>query len=131
MNNEIIEVLTKMLECEGNTDSCNCDCSKCSLSTRAVDRSNALITAIETLKGKDTKFPVNSALDHIHNVVAENSFNEGYDAGYTEGYERGKADAALSANILVRRLMANFDDVLSIGDVLEEFNILGKTAKGE
>lgn len=71
----------------------------------------------------------NSALDHIYNVVTENSFNKGYDAGYTEGLERGKADAALSASNLVKRLMANFDDVLSIGDVLEELNILEKTAE--
>jgi len=49
MNNEIIEVLTKMLECEG-ADSCNFNCSKCNLFTRAVDRSNALIMAIEALE---------------------------------------------------------------------------------
>jgi len=46
---KVIEVLTKMLECEG-TNSCNRDCSKCNFFTRAVDRSNALIMAIEALE---------------------------------------------------------------------------------
>jgi len=55
MNSEIIEVLTKMLECEG-TNSCNRDCSKCSLSTRMVDRSNALIMAIEALEKAEMNY---------------------------------------------------------------------------
>ena len=46
---KVIEVLTKMLECE-DANSCICDCSKCNLYTRAVDRSNALIMAIEALE---------------------------------------------------------------------------------
>ena len=40
--------------------------------------------------GKDTNVPGKSALDHIHNVVAENE----YKRGYKEGYEHGKADTA-------------------------------------
>lgn len=43
-----IEVLTKMLACEDN--SCDCDCFRCVLVTRAIDRSNALDMAIEALK---------------------------------------------------------------------------------
>lgn len=92
---------------------------------------DAMVTAVEALEGKDTNAPTNSALDHIHNVVAENSFNKGYDAGYAEGYERGKADAALSASNLVKRLMEKFDDVLSVSDVLEELKELEAATKGE
>ena len=74
-----------------------------------------------------------SALDHIHNVVAEREYqrgyeqakeeydhkltvikgrikdhyyNKGYDVGYKEGYERGKADAEkeMHDNILQYRM---------------------------
>jgi flagellar biosynthesis/type III secretory pathway protein FliH len=100
-------------------------CDICNLDIEDEKYIEALGAAIEVVKKAPT------ALDHIHNVVADNAFGKGYDAGYAEGLERGKADAALSASNLVKRLMANFDDVLSIGDVLEELNILEKTAKGE
>jgi flagellar biosynthesis/type III secretory pathway protein FliH len=70
-----------------------------------------------------------TALDHIHNVVAENSFNKGYDEGYKEGYERGQKDLATS---LARRITARFDMVLGVDDVLEEIdNLLEEAAKGE
>ena len=80
----------------------------------------------EALIDKDIDAPSKSALDHIHNVVAENAFNKGYDAGYKEGYERGKADAAISASTLAKQLMEKFDDVLSVADVLEELEMVEK-----
>ena len=58
-------------------------------------------------------------------------FNKGYDAGYAEGYERGKADVAISARTLVKHLTSNFDDVLSVADVLETLEALEAVAKGE
>ena len=77
---------------------------------------DAMVTAVEVLEGKDTNVPTNSALDHIHNVVAEREYQRGYkqakeeydhklteiksrfkdryyNKGYAEGYEQGKADA--------------------------------------
>ena len=78
-----------------------------------------------------SKADSNSSLDHIHNVVAENAFDKGYDAGHKEGYERGRADAAISARKLVKHLTANYDDVLSVADVLEELEALEAVAKGE
>ena len=77
----------------------------------------AVCMAISALEGKDINVPSNSALDHIHNVVAENERKRGYEQakaeydhkltvikgrikdryynkGYSEGYEQGKADAA-------------------------------------
>jgi hypothetical protein len=72
----------------------------------------AVCMAIAALEGKDTNVPTNSALDHIHNVVAENERKRGYeqakaeydhkltvikktikDYWYIKGYEQGKADA--------------------------------------
>jgi len=44
-----IEILTKMLGCE-NIDSCNCDCFRCGLSTKAIERRNALEMAIKSLE---------------------------------------------------------------------------------
>ena len=85
--------------------------------------------AISALEGKDTNVPANSALDHIHNVVAEREYQRGYEQakaeydakneeiksrfkdhyynkGYSEGYEQGKADAEkeMHDNILRYRM---------------------------
>lgn len=81
MNNEIIEVLTKMLECEG-ADSCNRDCPRCSLFTRAVDRSNALIIAIEALEKAemncseipDSWIPCNVKMPEEHEWIGTKEF---------------------------------------------------------
>jgi hypothetical protein len=77
---------------------------------------DAMVTAVEVLEGKDTNVPTNSALDHIHNVVAENERKRGYEQAkaeydhklteiksrikdhyYNKGYEQGKADAKAEA----------------------------------
>jgi flagellar biosynthesis/type III secretory pathway protein FliH len=114
------------------------------------EEKGAISAAIEALEKAPT------ALDHIHNVVAENErkrgyeqakakydakleeiksrfkyhyFNKGYDDGYKEGYERGQKDLATS---LARRITARFDMVLGVDDVLEEIdNLLEEAAKGE
>jgi flagellar biosynthesis/type III secretory pathway protein FliH len=79
--------------------------------------------------GKDINVPGKSALDHIHNVVAEREYQRGYkqakeeydhklteiksrfkdryyNKGYSEGYEQGKADAEkeMHDNILRYRM---------------------------
>ena len=57
------------------------------LSNRPGERDELIVAtqkAFEALD-KDTNVPTNSALDHIHNVVAENERKR--------GYEQGKADA--------------------------------------
>ena len=83
----------------------------------------ALVKADTSTNSEDVA-DIKSALDNIHNVVAENAYNSGYDAGYKEGYEQGKKDAAVSASMLAKRLMTKFDDVLSVADVLEELKTL-------
>ena len=45
---------------------------------------DAMVTAVEVLEGKDTNVPTNSALDHIHNVVAEREYQRGYEQGKAE-----------------------------------------------
>lgn len=40
--------------------------------------------AKEALEGKDTNVPTNSALDHIHNVVAEREYQRGYEQAKAE-----------------------------------------------
>jgi len=82
----------------------------------------SLLIAIEALKKAPT------ALDHIHNVVADNAFGKGYDAGYAEGYERGRKDTATS---LAMRITTRFDEVLGVEDVLEEIDNLLAVPKGE
>jgi hypothetical protein len=85
----------------------------------------AVSMAIAALEGKDTNIPASSALDHIHNVVAENERKRGYeqakaeydhkltvikrtikDYWYIKGYEQGKADAEkeMHDNILRYRM---------------------------
>jgi flagellar biosynthesis/type III secretory pathway protein FliH len=75
--------------------------------------------------GKDTNVPGKSALDHIHNVVAEREYQRGYEQAkeeydhklteiksrikdhyYNKGYEQGKADAEkeMHDNILRYRM---------------------------
>lgn len=44
----------------------------------------AVSMAISALEGKDTNVPANSALDHIHNVVAEREYQRGYEQGKAE-----------------------------------------------
>ena len=39
-------------------------------------------------------------------------------------HEQGKTDAVIPASTLVKRLMAKYDDVLSIGDVIDELNAM-------
>jgi hypothetical protein len=76
----------------------------------------AVNMAIAALEGKDTNVPTNSALDHIHNVIAENERKRGYEQAkaeydhklteiksrikdhyYNKGYEQGKKDAKAEA----------------------------------
>lgn len=122
---------------------------------REVPSSLALLMAIEAL-GKDINVPSKSALDHIHNVVAENErkrgyeqakaeydakleeiksrfkdhyYSKGYDEGHKEGYKRGRKDAATSLAI---RITTKYDEVLGVDDALEEIdNLLEEVAKGE
>ena len=55
-----------------------------------------------------SKADSNSALDHIHNVVAENE----YKRGYKEGYEQGKADVSSKWIPVSERMPEEGHDVL-------------------
>ena len=87
--NEAASVIRRYLTCTDITHSCNGKCEKCRYHTSDEEKELALKLAIAALEGKDTNVPTSSALDHIHNVVAENE----YKRGYKEGYEQGKKDA--------------------------------------
>lgn len=54
----------------------------------------------------------------------EDLFREVFNKGYDAGYERGIADETVSARTLVRRLMAKYDDVLDIDDVIAELDAM-------
>jgi hypothetical protein len=102
-----IELLNKALRCV-QTDPRNCgECKKCENYATKEDGIEAIRTALAALE----KVP--TALDHIHNVVAENERKRGYEQAkaeydhklteiksrikdhyYLKGYEQGKKDAA-------------------------------------
>ena len=118
-NEKAIELLNKALGCV-QTDPRNCgECKKCENYAAKEDGIEAIRTAIEALKKAPT------ALDHIHNVVAENERKRGYEQAkaeydhkltviksrikdhyYNKGYKHGKADAEkeMHDNILRYRM---------------------------
>ena len=122
-NAKAIELLNKALRCV-QTDPRNCgECKKCENYATKEDGIEAIRMALAALGKAPT------ALDHIHNVVAEREYQRGYKQakeeydhklteiksrfkdryytkGYSEGYEQGKADAEkeMHDNILRYRM---------------------------
>lgn len=86
-SNELLENTKKISKCmRMNAEHCFDGCSACDFYVTKEKRDETFKAVIAMLEGKDTNVPANSALDHIHNVVAERE--------YQRGYEQGKADAA-------------------------------------
>ena len=121
-NEKAIELLNKALRCV-QTDPRNCgECKKCENYATKEDGIEAIRMALAALGKAPT------ALDHIHNVVSDNAFGKGYDAGYADGYERGRNDTATS---LARQITTEYDEVLGVEDVLAEIDNLLAVAEGE
>ena len=117
--NEAASIIKRYLTCTDIMHNCNGKCTLCRYYPSDEEKESALKLAIKALEKAPT------ALDHIHNVVAEREYQRGYEQAkeeydhkltiiksrikdyyYSKGYKQGKADAEkeMHDNILRYRM---------------------------
>ena len=98
-------MMTDPRDCPSRCDDCECNVS-------VEDGREAMLMAFKALEGKDIDAPTNSALNHIHNVVAERE--------YQRGYKQAKEDCIKAVRDCYENILDVETDGHTIADSVED-----------